>query len=294
MKDSFQALSDKLTYLYNFSIASAIFPDQWKEALVIPIPKTGSPTKLSNYRPISLLPLPGKILEKLVHTQFSFHLEENNTLSDNQFGFRKQRSTSHAILQVLNQVYTNINRSAITAAIYLDFSKAFNSVQHTTLLKKLERIDLGLNTISWVSSYLEGRRQRTLVNNVYSKFIPVEQGVPQGSLLGPLLNISYANYITEVITGSGFTFYADNIVLYTQKNNFAHATVQLQEDLTRISDWCSKIDIQINVEKTKAMFFGSRAKIESTELPVFHINEIVVERAKTYTYWGIKLDEHTP
>ena len=202
LKDSFRVLSDKLTYLFNFSITSAIFPAQWKEALVIPIPKIGEPTEPSNYRPISLLPLPGKILEKLVHNQLSSFLEENNALSDNQFGFRKQRSTSHAVSQVLNQIYTNINRSTVTCAIYLDFSKAFNSVQHPTLLEKLKQANLGTTTLSWVASYLEGRKQRTLINNEYSTLISVKQGVPQGSVLGPLFYIIYANDITDMIEHS--------------------------------------------------------------------------------------------
>ena len=130
LKDSFQVLNDKLTYLFNLSIKQKVFPNQWKAALVIPIPKSGDPKKVENYRPISLLPLPGKILEKLVHTQLSLHLENNDSLSENQFGFRKQCSTSHAVSQLLNRIYTNINRSTIMAAIYIDFSKAFNCVQH--------------------------------------------------------------------------------------------------------------------------------------------------------------------
>ena len=291
LKDSFQALIGKLTYLFNFSITSAIFPTQWKEALVIPIPKVTNPTESSNYRPISLLPLPGKILEKLVHNQLSFFLEENNLLSDNQFGFRKQRSTAHAVSQVLNQIYTNINRSAVTVAIYLDVSKAFNSVQHVTLLSKLRQMNLSQNALLWITSYLENRKQRTLVNSSYSNLIPVQQGVPQGSVLGPLFYIIYANDIAREIKASGYTFYADDTVLYTQKKDLFLATKLLQNDLHRLSEWCLKNDVVINAEKTKVMFFGSKVKIESMELPDFYINGANIERAKTYTYLGIKLDE---
>ena len=291
LKDSFQALSDKLTYLFNFSITSTVFPVQWKEALVIPIPKVSAPKNSCNYRPISLLPLPGKILEKLVHNQLSLFMEENNLLSDNQFGFRKQRSTVHAVSQVLNQIYTNINRSAVTAAIYLDFSKAFNSVQHDTLLNKLQQMNLTQSTLSWIASYLGNRKQRTLVNNAYSALIPVNQGVPQGSVLGPLFYIIYANDMAKVIEASGCTFYADDTVLYTQKKDFPESARLLQKDLAKLSDWCFQNDIVVNAEKTKVMFFGSRARIESMELPDFYINGTVIDRAKTYTYLGIKLDE---
>ena len=291
LKDSFQALGDKLTFLFNFSIRDATFPDQWKEALVIPIPKAGNIKKAENYRPISLLPLPGKILEKLVHTQLSHYLEENDLLSSSQFGFRKQRSTTHAISQLLNQIYTNINKSVITAAIYIDFSKAFNCVQHSTLLNKLRWLNLDQTFIKWVASYLESRSQRTLANNTYSDFQPVQQGVPRGSVLGPLLYIIYANDIADRIKSSVFTFYADDTVLYSKKKDLQQAAADLQEDLNSLSNWCVDNDIYVNTTKTKTMFFGSRAKLNSIELPTFKIGNSFLERAKTYTYLGIKLDE---
>ena len=291
LKDSFHALSDKLTYLFNLSITQTTFPVQWKKALVIPIPKTVNPEKAENYRPISFLPLPGKMLEKLIHSQLSCHLEDNELLSDNQFGFRKQRSTSHAISQLLNQVYTNINKSTITAAIYIDFSKAFNCVQHSTLIKKLSELNLSQNIISWITSYLQGREQRTLANNTFSSFLPVTNGVPQGSVLGPLLYIIYANDIVKKIKNSGFTFYADDTVLYSKKKSLQRAQTDLQEDLDGLSEWCVENDIYINVEKTKAMFFGSKAKMNKIPLPDFYINNTVLQKTQTYTYLGLKLDE---
>ena len=291
LKNSFEAIGDKLTFLFNFSIQNNTFPNQWKKALVIPIPKTRDLNKLENYRPISLLPLPGKILEKLIHNQLSNYFEENNLLSDNQFGFRRQRSTTHAISQVLNQIYTNINRSALTVACYIDFSKAFNSVQHNTLLYKLAHLNLSSNVVCWIASYLENRVQRTLVNNTYSTFLPVTQGVPQGSVLGPLFYIIYADDIAKKIHNSCFTFYADDMVLYSKKKSLVHAETDLQKDLDELTLWCEANDIFINTAKTKVMFFGSRAKINSLDLPNFSINNNIIDRTKTYTYLGIKLDE---
>ena len=291
LKDSFQAISEKLTYLYNFSIKTNIFPAQWKQALVIPIPKAGDLTKKENYRPISLLPLPGKILEKLVHTQLTSFLEDNAVLSDNQFGFRKQRSTAHAISTLLNQIYTNINRSVITAAVYIDFSKAFNCVQHSILLEKLKKLNLHQNIIQWISSYLTDREQRTLVNNTLSSSLSVRQGVPQGSVLGPLFYIIYSNDIEDNIKNSGFAFYADDTVIFSKKKDLAQAETDLQTDLDSITKWCNTNKIYINSAKTKAMFFGSKAKIASIKLPSFNINDQDIQRVKTYTYLGIKLDE---
>ena len=287
LKDSFQALSEKLTHLFNFSIRTAIFPDQWKKALIIPIPKVGDLKKVENYRPISLLPLPGKILEKLVHSQLSTYLEDNELFSNNQFGFRKQRSTSHAISQLLNQIYTNINKTVLTTAVYVDFSKAFNCVQHSTLLNKLTGLHIDQNLIRWIASYLTNREQRTLANNVYSSYLPVPQGVPQGSVLGPLLYIIYANDIVDRIKNCKFTFYADDMVLYSTKNSLIQTSLELQEDLDSLTNWC----IYINISKTKIMFFGSKTKINSTTLPELSIDGTPLQRVQTYTYLGMKLDE---
>ena len=291
LKDCFQTLSDKLTYLFNFSIRATSFPDQWKNAVVIPIPKQGDSKVVENYRPISLLPIPGKILEKLIHTQLSFYLEENELLTEHQFGFRKQRSTSHAISQLLNQIYTNINKSVITTAVYIDFSKAFNCVQHSTLLNKLSALNLGHNALKWITSYLKDRQQRTLVNNTYSLSLSVPQGVPQGSVLGPLFYIIYSNDIANIIQNSGFTFYADDTVIYSKKKTLTQAGQDLQTDLDNLSNWCVDNEIYINSEKSKVMFFGSKARIETSTLPDFNIGGTTLQRAKTYTYLGIKLDE---
>ena len=291
LKDGFQAISDKLTYLFNFSIRVNIFPAQWKKALVIPIPKISNPKMKEDYRPISLLPLPGKLLEKLAHTQLTLFLEDNALLSDNQFGFRKQRSTVHAISTLLNQIYSNINRSVITAVVNIDFSKAFNCVQHSILLEKLKRLNLHDNIIKWIASYLEDREQRTLVNNTLSSFLPVNQGVPQGSVLGPLLYIIYSNDFADKIKNSGFAFYADDTVLFSKKKNLTQACADLQIDLDNLTDWCTQNKIYMNNSKTKSMFFGSKVKINSTELPTFQIDSTDIVRAKTYSYLGIKLDE---
>ena len=229
-----------------------------------PIPKSGDLKKVDNYRPISLLPLPGKILEKLIHTQLSFYLEEDNILSNNQFGFRKQRSTSHAISQLLNQIYTNFNKSVVTTAIYIDFSKPFNCVQHQTLLNKLRQLRLDPKLINWIESYLTGRTQRTLVNSIYSDYLPVQQGVPQGSVLGPLLYIIYANDIIDRIQNSSFTFYADDMVLYTKKKSISQAGDDLQKDPDSLTNWCVDNEIYININKTRVMFFGSKVKLDSS------------------------------
>ena len=126
-------------------------------------------------------------------------------------------------------------------------------------MNKLSEFNISPDAISWISSYLQGRTQRSLVNNSYSSFLPVTQGVPQGSVLGPLLYIVYSNDIARKIKNNGFTFYADDTVLYSKKKSLAQAGLDLQQDLDNLSDWCNDNQIFINPTKTKAMFFGNKA-----------------------------------
>ena len=191
IRRTFEALVPEVTFMYNLSIHEAQFADSWKKALVIPIPKQGNLTKVQNYRPISLLPLPGKILEKLVHAQLADYLEKNMLLAGEQHGFRRNRSTIHSIEQVTSFISKKMDARLLTAAVFIDFRKAFDCVQHPVLLGKLKSLGLSGLVVDWVDSYLTNRKQRVYVNNHYSDYMNVTQGVPQGSVLGPLFYILY-------------------------------------------------------------------------------------------------------
>ena len=154
IKESFQILIPEVTYMFNLSVRTSIFPKAWKKALVIPIPKTGNLTNVKNYRPISLLPLPGKILEKLVHKQLSGYLESESLLSSAQHGFRKKHSTVHLVAQLTSYIDKKLDVKIPTLAVYVDFKKAFDCVQHPVLLDKLSKLNPECSVISWVSSYL--------------------------------------------------------------------------------------------------------------------------------------------
>ena len=202
LKSAFEAVIPELTRIFNLSITSQIFPDSWKDTTVIPIPKARNRKKVQNYRPISLLPLPGKLLEKLVHSQIGELLEDINFLTDNQHGFRKNRSTLHAALQLINHINVNFDRKTPTIIVFIDFRKAFDCVCHKTLIQKLTTTELGDSSISWISNYLSNRKQKVLVNNVKSDSLTVQQGVPQGSTLGPLFYIVYANDIPNSLSSN--------------------------------------------------------------------------------------------
>ena len=290
LKEAFTTLLPQLTFLYNLSLSSAIFPDQWKKALIIPIPKTGNLTKVQNYRPISLLPLPGKILEKLVHAQITRYLDENSLLTEKQHGFRKSHSTVHSVSQFVNYVNANLDVRRTTLAAFIDFRKAFDCVQHDILLEKLDGAGLHQSVVQWVRSYLNNRKQRVLANNVYSNFQTITQGVPQGSVLGPLFYILYANDLADLFVNCEVALYADDTVLYTANDSFESSATSVEKDLERLGRWCDRNGIMVNTSKTKLMVFGSKTTVDN--LPPYSIayNDLPLLSLTSYKYLGITLD----
>ena len=168
IRDALLALSHEFMHLLNKSLALGVFPDEWKRATVTPIPKSGDLSQVSNYRPISLLPLPGKIMEKIIHKQLMGNIEENDIISESQYGLRKERSTIQAVHNLTEDINVAFNKSQITLAVYIDFRKAFDSVQYPILLQKLKSIDVGPVTFKWLESYL--KRQITKGNSKWDSF----------------------------------------------------------------------------------------------------------------------------
>ena len=185
-KDAFLALPEQLTFLFNSSLETGIFPEAWKRAKVVPIYKGGNRGDVSNYRPVSLLPLPGKLLEKIVHDRFSSFLDETSFLTDHQGGFRKGFSTTSTIADLTDEFFTSINRGDTTLAAFVDLKKAFDTVNTNILIKKLKEAGIRNRALSWCESYLNGRSQRTMANGESSGKKGISCGVPQGSVLGPL------------------------------------------------------------------------------------------------------------
>ena len=290
IKEAFLAIIPEVTRMFNLSLETATFPDDWKRALVVPIPKTGDLTSVQNYRPISLLPLPGKLLEKLVHFQLSHHLETNTLLTGAQHGFRPNHSTVHSVAQFTNYISTKQDLGLPTLATYIDFKKAFDCVQHETLIGNLAKLNFGEGIIDWIRSYLSLRAQRVFANNVYSSYMTVTQGVPQGSVLGPLFYIVYANDLVDNIKHCKVALYADDTVLYTANNNFESSVSCMQKDVNFISDWCNANGIFVNTRKSKTMVLGSKNAL--VRLPPYEIvlNNIPLQAVNLYKYLGVTID----
>ena len=290
LKDAFLVLSSQLTFIYNMSLASATFPDDWKSATVIPLHKGGPTDVVGNYRPISLLPLPGKLLEKVVHLTISRHLEDNNLLTENQGGFRKNRSTTSTIVALTDNILKAMNDSKITVATFIDLRKAFDTINHTVLLRKIEHSGIGGTLLEWCKSYLSHRTQSTFANGVKSDSLMVTCGVPQGSVLGPLFFLLYVNDMTEYVKDANINLYADDTVIYVQGKKACDCSLRIQTALNKFSQWCDMNALHINASKTKTMVFGTSKKLKKLGNVTTKIGAVMIRQVPSYKYLGVTLD----
>ena len=225
----------------------------------IPIPKGPNSDELSNYRPISLLSITSKVLEKIIYDRVAAHLECNYPPMQNQWGFLPGKSTTSAILSATQEWFTLLEEGKEVGAVFFDLTKAFDSVSHRQLIAKLESTGLSPYFLNWIKSYLTDRKQTVVLNGVSSQPLPVLSGVPQGSILGPLLFLVYINDICDAGTsnGSKLVVFADDILLYraihTQDDHTA-----LQHDVDTLAAWSSTKLLKFNPAKCKAMLLSRR------------------------------------
>ena len=186
-KDTMLCIPNVFLHLYNLVRDTSIFPNDWKKATVVPLPKCNNPSDPSELRPVSLLPILGKIIEKLIHGQMSMFFEISQFLSQYQHGFRKGFSTTSATAKFLDEIAMGLDNGNYTIAVFLDIKKAFDTIDHRIIIEKLKHAGIGPRTLSLFSNYLQGWKQGVLYDGLRSNIRPLLTGVPQGSTLGPLL-----------------------------------------------------------------------------------------------------------
>ena len=243
----------------------------------------------TNYRPISILPTLSKIIERVVHSQLYEYLISNILLSNNQFGFRSKRSTATALSGFADEVLLNMDNGNICGAVYLDLTKSFDTVDHRILVTKFITVGVSENSLAWFKSYLRNRKQRTSCGNELSEALPVDVGVPRGSILGPLLFLAYINDLPAVTKHCDVSLYADDTVLYSFAKEPGQLESKLNEDLYNVALWLKANKLTLNLSKTKSMLIGSHRKlanISSMSVSIFDCN---IESVNTFQYLGIIL-----
>ena len=261
LKDSLPVLAFYLTVIINTSIVTGIVPEKWKHAIVCPLLKQGDVEDPSNYRPISLLSVLSKILEKVVANQLYEFLSRNNLLSESQHGFRKGLSTQTALIQITEHLYKNIDKSKISLLALCDLSKAFDSVSHTLLLQKMDALQID---DFWFTNYLSNRTQAVKINSNISSNQNIEYGVPQGSVLGPLLCNIFINDLHTVSGDSTLVQFADDAQFLLSDNieNLETLVQRMEATMERVNNYFSDNGLKVISDKTQYIFIGSRAFID--------------------------------
>lgn len=259
LKNISKLVSKPLAHLCNLSFQNGTFPNKLKETVVIPVYKGGDKTLMSNYRPISLTNGLAKTFEKLIKKRLVLFLETKNLLSQNQFGFRQARSTQDALFELTKYLYEGLDNNKKCVAVFLDLAKAFDSVSHVILLKKLQAIGVRGQALSWFKTYLLDRQQITKIAGVESQPMKINYGVPQGTVLGPILYLIYANDLCAMKINGKIISFADDTAVLFQDETWSGALEKAETELNRIKYWLDNNLLSLNIEKTKFLNFSVSA-----------------------------------
>lgn len=272
-----------LYYIFQMSFSAGYFPDIWKESFIIPHHKSGSKNDITNYRGIAKLSAVPKLFEQLITAQLSRSIQ--SLISHTQHGFLKGRSLLTNVMDFTVRTIDGFSSGLQTDVIYTDFSKAFDTVNHVLLIKKLNLLGFPNQLLYWIQSYLSNRSQRVIFKNSKSSIISVPSGIPQGSHLGPLLFILYINDLPKVISHSNILMYADDVKLFLSYND-VNSQLRLQSDITSLAEWCSTNLMKLNLKKCKAMSFSRKKMYPSS----YSVNNNSLEMVNSFIDLGITMD----
>ena len=290
LKLSAPIICDSLAYICNLSLYTSIFPSDWKLAKVTPIYKEGDKSDVSNYRPISVLCIISKILERAVHDQLYSYLSKQGILHPSQSGFRSNHSTTTTLLDTSDYILKNMNDRKLTGAIFLDLKKAFDTINHSLLINKLKQCGISGSCLKWFISYLSNRSQAVNISSTMSDFKDVNIGIPQGSILGPLLFIIFVNSLPNSVNCKTI-MYADDTTLICSSNDAATLQAELNGNLSNVASWLNENNLTLNIKKTKLMIFGTTYMLNTFDDIDVSYNGNNIERVDKFKYLGVVFDQ---
>ena len=297
LKIAAPAISLSLSRLINHCIDMGTFPSAWKTAKVTPIYKgQGSKDDKNNYLPISVLPLLSKIFEKHVHQALYSYMRKNNLLYTLQSGFRRSYSTETALIRLTDQLLSDVDNDQVSGLVFVDYKKAFDLIDHDILLTKLETYGITSRELMLLTSYLKGRRSSVAIGGVQSEYRLITHGVPQGSVLGPLLFIIFVNDLPNSVSQSTVDIYADDTTLSTSAvvSDLPAIQQRLQDDINKIADWTSYNKMVLNASKTKSLLVTGKRLEKKAPDTKFKLSckDSEIEQKTSYKLLGVKLDNH--
>lgn len=290
LKSCCDLLAPSLSLVFNRSLSEGYVPSAMKHANITPLFKGGDSKTPTNYRPVSLLSIVSKILERVVHNQLSAYLQNFNLYPRNQFGFRKQHSTEDALVHVTEEFRRSKDVGNSSGAVLVDLSKAFDKVQHQTLICDLFNLGISGPVLNWFISYLSGRKQRVKFGNCHSNQFCCTSGVPQGSVLGPLLFVLYVRDVaSEIDVYNVHTAqFADDILLYKSRKDVPTLQSNLSSAVTHLSKWLASRNLVLNDRKTQVLFIPATTTMPRT-LSV-HCSGVLLQQVDSAKYLGAYID----
>ena len=279
-----------LTKLFNLSLSIGKFPSIWKQANVLPLYKKGDKHLRNNYRPVSLLCILGKILERVVYKHVFNHFRDNFLISIYQSGFLPNSSTVTQLTELYHKFCEAVSNGKEIRIVFLDISKAFDRVWHKGLIFKLQKWGISGKLLEWFKSYLKDRIQRVCLNGQFSSWANIDAGVPQGSVLGPLLFLVFINDITHIIKHCKIRLFADDTCLYIEVDNHINSADLINEDLKSIENWSKAWLVSFSAPKTESMVIGY--KPNQNAHPDIFLHDIPIVRVTKHKHVGLWLESN--
>ena len=287
VKSLIPALIRPMTHICNLSLLTGIFPNNMKVAKIIPIFKSGKENELGNYRPISILPQFSKVLERVFYKRLMNFIEKNNILSNSQYGFRVNHSTNYALSELVELISDATENKKYALGLFIDLKKAFDTVDHTILIDKLSMYGVRGLPLDWVKSYLMQRQQYVSFNSTCSSKLEITCGVPQGSILGPLLFLLYVNDICNISTLVNLILFADDTSLFFSHHNAETLFQIVNMELEKLSKWFKINKMSLHIHKTKYILFGNKAP--SPDIKIIIDNECLDKVLET-NFLGVTVE----